>query len=92
MPITYDASARRFHLTDGETFSRVLAVMEEPGGNPGLQEIYLGAALPEAAVSCVPQGFPPSASFDGYHQLAPYAYPTAGRGDFRPTACARLGA
>ena len=88
MPITYDASARRFHLTDGETFSRVLAVMEEPGGNPGLQEIYLGAALPEAAVSCVPQGFPPSASFDGYHQLAPYAYPTAGRGDFRPTACA----
>ena len=56
MPITYDASARRFHLTDGETFSRVLAVMEEPGGNPGLQEIYLGAALPEAAVSCVPQG------------------------------------
>lgn len=88
MPITYDASTRRFHLTDGETFSRVLAVMEEPGGNPGLQEIYLGAALPEAAVSCVPQGFPPSASFDGYHQLAPFAYPTAGRGDFRPTACA----
>lgn len=88
MPITYDASARRFHLTDGKTFSRVLAVIDEPGGNPGLQELYLGAALPEAAVSCVPQGFPPSASFDGYHQLAPYAYPTAGRGDFRPTACA----
>ena len=88
MPITYDASARRFHLTDGETFSRVLAIIDEPGGNPGLQELYLGAALPETAVACVPQGFPPSASFDGYHQLAPYAYPTAGRGDFRPTACA----
>ena len=88
MPITFDAATRRFHLTDGTSFSRILAVMDEPTGNPGLMDIYYGGALPQAAVACVPYKVQIGASFDGYYEAATTAYPTAGRGDFRPVACA----
>lgn len=88
MPITYHAASRRFHLTDGAVFSRILAIVDEPLGNPSLQDLYYGAALPDAAVPHLSAEVRDSVSFDNYHQLAPYAYPTAGRGDFRPAACA----
>lgn len=84
MPIYISRDETRFHLTDGETFSRVLAVVTERDGNRGLQEWYLGAALPQSAADTLEYGVWNEISFDTPHQMAPYALPTAGRGDFRP--------
>ncbi len=92
MPIFYDEQKKIFHLTDGETFSYILAVEEEkPSGVTTLLQTYWGAALGDADLSYLADSWMDLASFDATMQYAPFAYPARGRGDFRPVALEAIG-
>ncbi|MDD3336096.1 MAG: alpha-galactosidase [Eubacteriales bacterium] len=82
---------RVFHLTDGVVFSRVLALTASPDGQDALMDLYYGPALPKEAAELLPTDVRMSASFDGWREIAPLLYPEAGRGDYRPAACAVRG-
>ena len=90
MAIHVCANGQRFHLTDGETFSRVLAVIPELGGRSTVEEVYFGPALPETAAEWLEDtaqklfvsGVPNEVTMRG---AAFYLCPTAGNGDVRPS-------
>jgi len=93
MPVLFDAHAKTFHLTDGEVFSYILKVDNDPTGCPTLHHIYWGSALGDGSLSYLDQEYLRSmASFDQETNMPAFAYPTSGRGDFRPAAVRAVGA
>lgn len=82
---------QRFHLTDGHSFSRVLAVIPD-GGRKTVEEIYFGPALPEMAALTLPHTVQILSAAGQSPQditirnAAFYLCPTAGSGDYRPAA------
>lgn len=92
MPILYDEQQAVFHLTDGEQFSYLLQIVTEPGGNKTLLHTYWGPALGDTDLSYLKESDLSTASFDSYDATALFAYPTRGRGDFRPVALEAQGA
>lgn len=93
MAIIYDQTSRAFHLTDHTSFSFVLKHSPDPAGGETLHHLYWGPALAQAAVGCLPTvDHIALNSFDEALQLPPFAYPTSGRGDYRPSALRARGA
>ena len=92
MPIIVDSSARTFHLTDGEQFSYILQIGMDPAGGETVYQLYWGAAVADGALDYLAgEGQRGLASFDSDLQLPAFAYPTSGRGDFRPAALRAIG-
>jgi len=92
MAITCIDQPKLFHLTDGTHFSFVLKISKDPALGDTLHHIYWGNALADHAVSYLPcTDHIEINSFDEALQLPPFAYPTSGRGDFRPAALRAIG-
>lgn len=93
MAIHYHEATQSFHLTDGNHFSLMLRVAEDPSGGATLYQEHWGAALADGAMAYLAErGSRGLASFDQDMQLPLFAYPTSGRGDFRPAALCAVGA
>ena len=91
MPITY--STNSFHLTDGAQFSFILKIAPDPTGVKTLHHVYWGAALGDGELEYLDrEPLRGLASFDQQTQIPAFAYPTSGRGDFRPAALRAVGA
>ncbi|MBR2286944.1 MAG: alpha-galactosidase, partial [Clostridia bacterium] len=73
-----------FHLYN-DSISLVLCVLPDENGHRELLMPYFGSRIerPESVVQ--PELWMPVASFDTHRQLVPFALPTDGRGDFRPS-------
>lgn len=74
---------RLFHLHNDE-LSLVLMLRDDEKGLPELLQVYLGAPLNDPASALTFQ-LNEGASFDSLRQILPYACPTDGRGDYRPS-------
>lgn len=91
MSISISENRKRFHLTDGATFSRVLAVIPDEDARLNVEELYFGPALPENAADVLEDtrqkmfsnAVPNDVTMRG---AAFYLCPTAGNGDVRPAA------
>ncbi|MDD6144634.1 MAG: alpha-galactosidase [bacterium] len=93
MAIVFHEQKRIFHLTDHTHFSFVLQVAPDPATGDTLYHTYWGKALADEAAEYLPSLHAvPLASFDEGTQFPPFAYPTSGRGDFRPAALRAVGA
>ncbi|MBR6570658.1 MAG: alpha-galactosidase [Clostridia bacterium] len=93
MPILFHESKRCFHLTDGTSVSFVLQLAPDPAQGETLYHAYWGPALDDAAAEHLPALHNVHmASFDEGTHFPPFAYPTSGRGDFRPAALQAVGA
>ena len=93
MPIQYNENAGTLHLTDGCQFSLVLRVADDPTGCKTLYQDYWGAPVADGALDYLAnEGKRGLASFDEALQLPMFAYPTSGRGDYRPAALRAVGA
>ncbi|MBQ8655032.1 MAG: alpha-galactosidase [Clostridia bacterium] len=93
MPVRYNEETRTFHLTDGSRFSMVLRAAEDPAGGLTLYQDYWGAPVADGALAYLNHtGSRELASFDQALQLPLFAYPTSGRGDYRPAALRAVGA
>lgn len=93
MAIHYQAETKTFHLTDGAQFSLILRVGEDPAGGETLYQDHWGAPVGDGALDYLAQdGKRGLASFDEKMQLPLFAYPTSGRGDYRPSALRAVGA
>jgi len=93
MAIIFHEQKRLFHLTDNTTFSFVMQIAPDPALGDTLYHIYWGAPLQDAAADYLPSLHNVSlCSFDEGTQFPPFAYPTSGRGDFRPAALRAIGA
>ena len=81
--IEYLGKERLFHLHNAY-LSLVLCLRDDEKGMPELLQAYLGAPLddPENALTFQTSE---GASFDSLRQILPYACPTDGRGDYRPS-------
>lgn len=86
MSIRYHASTRRYHLTDGSVFSRILGCWDDPNEHTVLLDLYYGAALPDEAVDLLPYALQMQDSSDTFQQFAPYALPAACCGNYRAAA------
>ena len=73
-----------FHLYN-DSISLVLCVLPDENGHRELLMPYFGSRIerPESVIQ--PELWMPVASFDTHRQLVPFALPTDGRGDFRPS-------
>ena len=92
MAIIFHEKKRLFHLTDNASFSFVLQIAPDPAQGDTLYHTYWGAALADEAVEFLPDLHAvPMASFDEGTQFPPFAYPTSGKGDFRPAALRAVG-
>ena len=92
MPVAIDTRAQTFHLTDGSRFSFILQVGADPAGGKTVYQLYWGAPLKDGALDYLAgEGTRGLASFDSDMQLPAFAYPTSGRGDFRPAALRAIG-
>ena len=82
--IRYFEAQRAFHLSN-RYLSVVLCVRDDDEGCGELLMAHFGAPLddPEAALKLINQRR--GASFDSLRQVLPYACPTEGRGDYRPS-------
>lgn len=93
MAIHYQETTRTFHLTDEKQFSLILRVGEDPAGSETLYQDYWGAKVWDGALDYLSRdGQRGLASFDEKMQLPLFAYPTSGRGDYRPAALRAVGA
>lgn len=93
MAIIFHKQKRLFHLTDNVNFSFVLQIAPDPGMGDTLYHTYWGMPLSDDAAEYLPELHAvPMASFDEGTQFPPFAYPTSGRGDFRPAALRAVGA
>ena len=92
MPVVIDTRAQTFHLTDGSHFSYILQVGADPAGGNTVYQLYWGAPLKDGALDyIIGESRRDLASFDSELQLPAFAYPTSGRGDFRPVALRAVG-
>ncbi|MGN0780032.1 MAG: alpha-galactosidase [Aristaeellaceae bacterium] len=79
-------------MTDGEQFSYILQIGTDPAGGETVYQSYWGAAIADSALAYLAgEGTRGLASFDSDMQLPAFAYPTSGRGDFRPAALRAIG-
>ena len=81
--IEYLSEKRLFHLHN-EELSLVLILRDDEKGLPELLQVYLGAPLDDPRSALTFQ-LNEGASFDSLRQILPYACPTDGRGDYRPS-------
>lgn len=89
MPIAYMADKQLFHLYN-DRISAVLCVVPDRLGRQDLMMPYFGARVTDPAAAVFAEEWHEGSSNDSNRQTAPYAVPTEGRGDHRPTAlCAR---
>ena len=89
--ITFDGEKRLFHLRN-DFLSLVLCLRPDEEGAEELLMAYLGAPLDNAAACLYLTDLNEGASFDSLRQALPYACPTEGRGDYRPSlVCASDG-
>jgi len=92
MAIRFYGQTRTFHLTDGEQFSYVLKVAQDPAGGETLFQLHWGGALQDGMLEYLAgETSLPTASFDAGAQIPLFAVPTSGRGDFRPAAVRATG-
>lgn len=93
MPIFFDEKSKVFHLTDESQFSYILKISKDPDDALTLVHTYWGPALGDGSLAYLEGEFSKGlASFDGETQNLAFAYPTSGRGDFRPAALRAVGA
>ena len=81
--IEFLSEKRLFHLHN-DRLSLVLMLRPDEKGFPELIQVYLGSPLNDPASALTFQQNE-GASFDSLRQILPYACPTDGRGDYRPS-------
>ncbi len=81
MAIIYDDQRRQFHLTNGQ-LSLVITLHELADGSVQPVMRHFGAPLKNPAFDALVYR---TSSFDTPNTLLPFAIPTGGHGDFRPT-------
>ena len=82
--ITFDREKRVFHLYNAQV-SCVLCIRTDDDGCDELLQTYWGAPVSDPGSTLFLADLREGASFDSLRQVLPYACPTAGRGDYRPT-------
>lgn len=92
MPVYVLSKSQTFHLTDNSHFSYILKIAEDPAAGKTLHQIYWGAAVSDGCLDYLCDEYQMDlASFDAFTQVPPFAYPTSGRGDYRPAAIRAVG-